>query len=279
MRQRKFRRIALFTLLGLAGLCLALAGISALSNRFLPKGPEQLDRLTDQDKARLAEALHLQASLGEQVWPGFAQMEIPVIIWNQQYAFLVGLADPPPEWQSVPADQFEGQPYYRKPESDPQNFAVPIGTTWAASMASKTETDAFLISAFRDFLPPVIEQIFPYRILIQPSETQIAAVAHESFHVLQTRLAPVRLEAAEKAHRLGERYLAADEEMGADWETEIDLLTQAVGTTNDSSTADLAGQFLAQRDLRRQRNELPTDLVDYERQLEWEEGLAKYVEM
>lgn len=274
MRRRKLRRIVLFTLLGLAGLCLVLAGISALSNRFLPKGPEQLDRLTDLDKRRLAEALHLRASLGDRVWPGFAQMDIPVMIWNQKYAFLVGLANPPPEWERVPTDLFEGQPYYRKPESDPQNFAVPVGTTWAASMATKAETDAFLISAFRDFLPPVIEQVFPYRLLIQPSEVQIGAVAHESFHVLQTRLAPRRLEAAERAHRQGERYWAADDEMGADWETEIELLRRALVATDDATAADLAGQFLAQRDLRRQRVSLPTDLMDYERQLEWEEGMV-----
>jgi hypothetical protein len=279
MRSRKFRRIVLFALLGLAGLCLVLAGMSALSNQFLPKGPELLDQLTDLDKARLAEARHLRTSLGDRVWPGFAQMEIPIVIWNQEYAFLFGIPNPIAEWERVPDDLFEGQAYFRKSDNDPQNFAVPIGTEWAASMATKTETDAFLIRTFRDFLPPVIEQIFPYRFLIQPSEVQIAAVAHESFHVLQTRLAPGRLEAAEKAHRLGERYWTADVEMGADWETEIDLLAQALDASSSSDAASLSAQFLAQRDLRRQRNNLPAVLVDYERQLEWEEGLAKYVEM
>jgi hypothetical protein len=67
--------------------------------------------------------------------------------------------------------------------------------------------------------------------------------------------------------------------MGADWETEIDLLAQALDASRSSDAASLSAQFLAQRDLRRQRNNLPAALVDYERQLEWEEGLAKYVEM
>lgn len=279
MRPRKFRRILLFTVLGLAGLCLALAAVSALSNQFLPKGPQQFDQLTELDKARLAEARHLRAGLGDRVWPGFAQMDIPVIIWNRDYAFLVGIPNPPPEWEFVPAEFFDGQPYFRKQENDPQNFAVPVGADWAASMATKAETDAFLISVFRDFLPPVIEQIFPYRLLIQPSETQIAAIAHESFHVLQMRLAPERLEVAEKAHRLGERYWAADDEMGPDWETEIDLLAQALAAANPSDASSLSARFLEQRDLRRQRYRLPVELVDYERQLEWEEGLAKYIEL
>jgi hypothetical protein len=58
-----------------------------------------------------------------------------------------------------------------------------------------------------------------------------------------------------------------------------ELLRQALVAPDDETAADLVSQFLAQRDLRRQRVSLPTDLVDYERQLEWEEGLAKYVEM
>ena len=137
MRSRKFRRIVLFALLGLAGLCLVLAGMSALSNQFLPKGPELLDQLTDLDKARLAEARHLRTSLGDRVWPGFAQMEIPIVIWNQEYAFLFGIPNPIAEWERVPDDLFEGQAYFRKSDNDPQNFAVPIGTEWAASMATK----------------------------------------------------------------------------------------------------------------------------------------------
>lgn len=41
----------------------------------------------------------------------------------------------------------------------------------------------------------------------------------------------------------------------------------------------LARQFLEPRDQRRVRNGLDAELVDYERQLEWEEGLAKYIEL
>ena len=279
MRARKLRRISLLLIGGLGLLCLLGLALSALSNRFLPKEPERLDRLAALDKARLAEALHLRAALGERVWPGFGKMDIPVILWSRPYAFLIGLAEPPKSWEVVPGENFEGKPYFRKIEPDPQNFAVQVDGGWAAGMATKTETDAFLMQSFRNFLPPVLEQVFPYRLLILPSEVQIAGVAHESFHVLQAQAAPRRLEAAEAAHRLGERYWSADETMRADWEVEIDLLAQALRAKSPAEAADLAGQFMAQRDLRRSRARLPAELADYERQLEWEEGLAKYVEM
>jgi hypothetical protein len=43
--------------------------------------------------------------------------------------------------------------------------------------------------------------------------------------------------------------------------------------------ADLARQFLQQRDHRRTTYGLNEELIDYEQQREWLEGIAKYVEM
>jgi hypothetical protein len=278
-KRNKFRRIIGYLTLGLIVLCVVLSGISALSNRFLPKSPERLDSLSELDSERLAEALELKKAFGDQVWSGFAEMEIPVIVWNQDYSFLVGYVNPPEDWEPVQGEEFQGQAYFRKQEADPQNFAVRVGDKWVASIATKYETDAFLIGGFKDFLPPVIEQLFPYRILIQPSEVQIAAVNHESFHVLQARLALERLEAAEAAHQSGERYWHADEGMRDAWSTEIDLLADALRAGTDVEAEDLTRQFLQAREARRARHALDAELVDYERQLEWEEGLAKYAEM
>jgi hypothetical protein len=146
-------------------------------------------------------------------------------------------------------------------------------------MATKTMTDLFLVQVYRGFLPPVIEQVFPYRLLIQPSETQIGAVVHEAFHVYQARLAPRRLEAAEAAHRLGDPYWAVDETMRQAWKEEAGLLSKAVAANSEEGARLLARQFLEVRQQRRQGVNLSAELVDYERWLEWEEGLAKYVEI
>jgi hypothetical protein len=68
---------------GLLLLCLAAAGLSALGNRNLPTGPAALDRLDPLDKVRLQETLHLKRELGEAVWPGWGQADIPVVLWNK----------------------------------------------------------------------------------------------------------------------------------------------------------------------------------------------------
>ena len=278
--KRSFRKGCLVALLSIVGLCLIAAAVSAWSNRSLPKettAPKQLDPL---DKIRLAEALHLKADLGDTLWPGFGSEPIPVSLHYDQVSFLVGYpGSPPAAWQAVSGDDFQGQVYYRKAETDQQNFAIQVGDTWVAGMATKTMTDLFLMQVYRDLLPPVIEQVFPYRLLIQPSETQIGGVIHEAFHVYQARLIPQRLEAAEEAHRLGEQYWAVDATMHTAWKEEANLLAKASSAKTDGEARLLTRQFLEQRQQRRQRANLASELVDYERWLEWEEGVAKYTEV
>jgi len=270
-------RIFLWLLFGAFFLCIVAAGISALTNLSLPPGPAQLDRLDNLDKARLAETLHLKETLGEAIWPGFGQTDIPIVLWNRAYTFLTGYPRAPAGWEEVPDDTFAGQPYYRQPTHEPKNFALLVDGHWAASMATKHETDLFFREQFQQSLPPVIKQVFPYRLLIFPSETQITAVLHESFHAYQAIAAPERFAAADQAYRQGDAYWELDATMHASWTTEIELLVSALQAESDEEVADRGRQFLALRGQR--RASLDPALVDYERQVEWLEGLAKYVEM
>lgn len=279
LAMKRVRRVILFGAAGLLLLCLAAAGLSALSNRNLPPGPAVLDRLDPLDKMRLQETLHLKQELGEAVWPGWGQADIPILLWNHDYSFLIGYAGPPADWERVADDDFDGQPYYRQPAQDPQNFAVSVGERQVASMATKWETDNFLISNFREMMPGPLKSIFPYLILIQPTEVQITAVLHEGFHVYEAQVAPTHLQQAEKAYSNENDYWAADAAMHAEWENEINLLAQAVLAQANEEAAERARQFLAQRDARRTAYQLDSTLVDFERLIEWEEGLAKYIEL
>jgi len=127
--------------------------------------------------------------------------------------------------------------------------------------------------------PPPLKQIFPYRLLIQPSETQIGAVLHESFHVYQTQIAPERLKTAEAIHRVGDQYNSAAESFSAEFTKESALLAQALKADSRADKIDLVRQFIDQRAARRTTYRLDPNLVDYERWLEWEEGTAKYIEV
>ena len=280
-RQSRRRKILLWAMIGLVGLCLAGAGLSILSNQGLPDQIDSGDRLSELDKARLTETLRLKQELGDQVWPGLAAAEIPILLWNRDYSFLVGLNSGviPAGWVEAAGDTIQDRPYYRQVSDDPQNFVVQVGDQWAASIGTKLEVDLFIREMIQESLPPPINQIIPYRLLIQPSEVQMSAVLHEAFHVFQRDVAQAQFQDAELAYRDGASYWAIDLGMGEAWQEEIELLVGALDASSDEQAADLAGQFLTRRQERRQAHELGPELVAFERRFEWLEGLAKYVEL
>ena len=278
-RRRRFTLYALTIVLGMVISCIVLASFGYNSNQKLPTSPEFTDQMEPLDKVRLSEALQLKAKLGDAVWPGFGALDAPVIIWNEDYEFLFGVSNPPADWEAVPGDYFEGQPYFRRPADDPQNFAVPIGDHWAASIFTKYLVDQALISGISGLLPSGISEIFPYKIIIQPSELQISGVQHEYFHVAQAEFAPQKFADAEAFYPVGDRYWVADPGMQPAWSEEMKLLIEAVDASSAGDAAELGRHFLEQREQRRQRSELDTELIAYEARLEWLEGTAKYVEL
>jgi hypothetical protein len=296
MKTRK-RRVIIVALLVVPALCLLLLALSWLSNLAAPSEPQTADRLNQLDKARVAEAMHLRQHLGDEVWPGWGGASIPAVVYNEAYAFLVGLPEPAdgwltvprrtPQggpWEQVPGDDFLGQPYYRQslPAGGPrpQNFTVLVGDTWASSFMTYGWMQVALSRQVRDDFTP----LFPYwwftRQAVGGSDGYIAGLLHEAFHAYAGSTAPERLAAAENASRPGEQaYPWEDEALRSAWKTELDLLYEALAAESDADAAEMARQFIQQRAARRQAAGLSASLVAYERWREWTEGLAKYAEL
>ncbi|MGC9398066.1 MAG: hypothetical protein ACP5HM_02900 [Anaerolineae bacterium] len=292
-------RVIAYGILGLLTLFIVAALLSALSNLGLPQRSEVVERLSGLQKAYLAEALHLRRELGDAVWAGWGTAEIPFIVYNETYAFLVNYAgEPPMGWRTVPAgeqqgnvwevvsdDTFEGQAYYRSrlPASGetPQAFTVRLDDVWAASLGTRESMRIALVAGLREELPAPLDVVVPYRLvrqlLLGPGDQYVAALLHESFHAYQGLVAPERLRAGEKAHRFAADYPAQEEDHVALWEEELRLLREALRAETDAEAMELARQFLAHRE--RRRAGLDADLILYEQHREWVEGLAKYTEM
>ncbi len=299
--KNRFRSCSVTVFLILCGLCILLFGISAVSNLLLPSRAVNTEVLTDLEKARLAEAIHLRQTLGESVWPGFGEANIPIIIYNKQYAFLVGIKNPESGWTKVPVneqrggpwevvpdDTFEGKPYYRQSLSDlnvtPEAFTVLVGNQWVASITTRDWTEIGLVEPILEDFPSWLHPILPYklfiRVMLGDSDRYISLIQHESFHAFEGETAYAVLEAAENAnHNYGEIYPWDSSELQEDWKTEIDFLVEAVRSSSEEETVELVRQFLAQREQRRSNNGLSAGMVDYERLRELEEGLAKYVQI
>lgn len=294
------RRRILLGLGGLPLLCLGLAGASAVSNLFLPTRSTLVDRLSELEKARVAEARHLLQTLGNSVWPGWGEQAIPMIVYNEQYAFLVGYADPPAGWLKVPADErrggpwepvpgdrFQGQVYYRQllpdPAVTPEAFTVLVGERWVASLPTKEFMEIGFYAGFREEMPAPLRAFVPYRLiwgfLGGETDAYLAGLAHEAFHAFQGRVAEDRLRAAEWANGPGRDYPWDDPDLARAWQEELDWLVRAAQSDSDAEALELASRFLDRREARRADAALSAALIDYERQREWLEGLAKYAEL
>lgn len=299
-RPASTRRRILLGLSGLLLLCLGLVGASAASNLFLPTRSTVVEQLSELEKARIAEARHLLQTLGDAVWPAWGEHAIPVIVYNEQYAFLIGYPDPPAGWLKVPVDErrggpwepvpedvFQGQVYYRQPLPDPavtpEAFTVLVGERWVASLPTKEFMEIGFYAGFREEMPAPLRALVPYRLiwgfLGGETDAYLASLAHEAFHAYQGRVAEDRLRAAELANGPGRDYPWDEPALAQAWQEELDLLVRAAQSDSDTEARELAGQFLDRREARRADAALSAALIDYERQREWLEGLAKYAEL
>jgi hypothetical protein len=269
---------------------------SALSNLGLPQHSTTIDHLSDLEKARLSEVLHLRATLGDNVWPGWSQADIPLIVYNEQYAFLVGYPNPPAGWKKVPTleqrgglweevpnDTFEGHPYFRTPITDPkktpEGFTVLVGDRWVATFQTREYSQVAFYGNLRQNLPPFISNLVPVRLVwslvMGKTESYIAILEHESFHAYEGILEADKLDAAESMVSVEQNYPYST--MDEPWKQEMNMLVQAAQAATDAGAINFTRQFLQMRTSRRAG--LSAEQVDLERLREWEEGLAKYAEL
>ena len=297
-RPTRFRRVVRRILFLGPGALLLLLLASAASNVGLPRSSSSLEVPGPRARGHLAEALHLRSTLGDEIWPGFGSTTNPQILYNEGYAFLVGHPDPPPGWRTrpggptlggpwepVPGDRFRGEGYYRQrlipggPE--PQAFTHQVGDRWAGSIMTQEWARIHLGQTIRESLPPVLEWIPPYRLLgplfFRSAEHHVTLILHEAFHAFQATVAQERFLRAEAATALEERYPWHDEVQEGAWEEELAHLADALAADDDEEATNLARRFLEAREARRAG--LGRELIRYEREREWLEGGAKYVEL
>jgi len=297
MNFRWIKKVSLGFIIFILIVCIALA----LSNILVSSPAEGNNRLSDLDKVRISEADHLRQILGEQIWAGWGKADIPLILYNEKYAFLIGYQNPPSGWIKIPQqiyrgdiwelvadDRIEYQPYYCQRLVDvhisPEAFTVRVGDKWVASMSTKNWMEIGLGNNIRDGLPFPLNLIIPYRLigkfLTGNTDKYISAIIHESFHAYQGMVYADRLVQAEKIlQEIGSRYPWDAESIRIKWKSELNLLANALNAKQDSGCIVLVKKFLVQRTDRRQSAALDSNQINLERLREWEEGLAKYTEL
>jgi hypothetical protein len=281
--QRRTGRVLLLVIASLLGLCLLSAAGLYFVNQGLPTRSAQVETLPSEAVIQLEEALHLQSALGNSVWPGFGSAHVPLISWNEQYSFLcVYGIQPPAGWEAVKLE-VAGQPCFRQPSTDPQNFAVPVGEEWAGSMSTREYMLIEIPRQLGEMIAGPLAKVFPYFILTRPlsaTERYIGMVTHESFHAFQAQAARARFDDAEDAYASSDAYWQDYDPLMHDaWKAEVDALYKAVTSTSDEQSREYARQFLQLRQERRTQYLPDEELVRYEQRYEWLEGMAKYAEL
>ena len=281
--------------------CLLLVLISFLSNQTFPEHSPEIDTISYIDKLRLMETQHLRDEIGNLVFPGWADSPKAQILYNEENVFLVNLLEPESGWLKIPQESkngtawqisdsnetWDGMPYYKQPYADgksPEAFAVRIGDQFAGSLPTLDWMRIGLMQQIKADMPGFLQPIIPYpliaKIFFPNSETYLSLIQHENFHAYQATWAKERFYQAETANILKKnKYPWDSEQMQELWQMELVTLEEALRSDDLIETEQIVEQFLSIRRNRRGTINLPSDLVDYENQREWVEGMARYVEL
>lgn len=297
----KTRRIIMLLTLSLTAICAATLLVLWISNLTLDTTLEQTSQLSEEEQIILLEMERLVDTLGDEILPGFGEAPIPTILYNSDYVFMVGITDPADGWVKVPQNTNRGEawelvddeillnlPYYRQPLPDPDTtpeaFTVRVGDEWAASMQTYDWMRISLVETIQADLPGFFKPIFPYRLfikqLVKGQDHYISLIIHERFHAYQGMLAENKLSQAEITNiEQQDNYPWMNEALESAWRAEMKLLVEVLEEENPEQQAALVDEFLAIRKERRNTASLNSDLISYEQQREWLEGLARYAEL
>ncbi|MFP8489177.1 hypothetical protein ACKGJO_08730 [Gracilimonas sp. Q87] len=273
---------------------LLLGGI-AIINLNLSDSSVSLNTLSTTDQYSLQETDRLRKSVGNLIWPGFGDQEIPIILYNEAYVFLSGLKDPETGWKKVPFTKqmgsrwtyIESTPsffYYTQPiissDQTPEAFTVQNGEYYAASMTTKEWTEIKLTQLIKTDLPSFLKPIFPYSLITGKFNTDwhISAIIHESFHAFQAEKALERVRSAEASNTFENSYPWKNPDFRQAWLNERLLLAKILKASDDQKIRTLTKEWLQIRKQRRNTFNSPK-LTAYEKEREWLEGLGKYAEI
>lgn len=218
------------------------------------------ERLQASDKAEVEAALELKSSGGDSIWPGYAAARTPIVLFGPRYEFFMGPGRPPSGWAIVAGDDFGGRPYFRREAKDAQAFAVKVGKEWTGCA-------------------PTLALMNGKSPLKLGADIHVVMILHETFHAFQADKAPGRFRAALADYKSESRYPFKDKDFAAAWTEEGAALAAALKAADNDGAARLARKFLEVRQARRERVPLDADLLAYEQDIEWLEGLAEYAEL
>lgn len=220
----------------------------------------------------------LRSSAGNSIWPGLADVSIPVLLFNNRFEFLTGCPVSGKEWVKLKSDSSEGLTVYRRAVDNSQAFATKISGCWVASLGVKQQMNREMFWGVRSDLPRLLKPFFPFFLVRITDDMHVTSIFHEMFHAFQAITNEGKFYRAEHSHASLSEYPYSDSLFAALWIKEGKLLYRAVMARNSQELLSVVDSFITLRDYRRMAAGLSDSLILTEKRLEWLEGLAKYAE-
>ena len=235
--------------------------------------------LTLEDKQQIQELLRIKNRIGAYIWPDFEEPEIPLVLYNRDYEFLMFHPAPPAEWTKVEDDTIQGLPYFRKKAVNSEAFTVQIGSLWAGSLDTLSFMNVSLEKQVYERIEP--EKITPALLAMMkftPAQ-HVVVLMHEVFHAYQATHYPDRFRDALGMYNLEQDYPYTNQAFKETWNREGQYLLEGLREKENLKARVSVEDFLGVRSQRRKDHQMDRAFISFEQELEWLEGLAKYAEM
>jgi len=234
-------------------------------------------QLEETDLSTLQEVNRLKQNFGSQIWPGFKDENIPVILFNDRYEFLTLTDDIPDGWIRTGQKLTDGRYCYRRKAEKPVAFAVQTDSLWAASMSTLQYLNRDILVNLRKEIPSPLNLLMPAQMIIRTSDYHVAAIIHEMFHAFQALHNPQQFNRCNASSHLADQYPYRDNQLNKLFTREGHFLQKALKADHMARKREWCRKFLITREKRRKM--LSGEIVEFEKHFEWLEGLAKYAEI
>jgi proline iminopeptidase len=261
--------VAIQQRLKLIGVAL-LVGLICAGSRAGSNVPPSIGELTAADVVRLAEIEQVLARFGNEIWPGWSPSP-PLVLRKGEFDYLIGHPSPPQPFEQILGASIGDRPVFLRKE---HLVPVPAATTWEV-----TGVWCVAVPALEEFQREIDEQLGPN--IVNLDDAAYARVAvHEGFHAFAlTAIGGMDnlpdFGAEVDAQRTAD-ILAAIPDLDARYAAEGQALRDGLAARTEEDARRAAAAFLQARQSRRANH---SDLISFERLLEWTEGLARYADV
>jgi hypothetical protein len=217
-----------------------------------------------------AEAWHLLASQGDQVWPGWGTSRIPLLIRAGEFDLLVGHPSPPQGFSPLPDVTMADQPIYRYTG---HLVPVPAATAWEVS-----DVWSVAVPTRAEFQQAIDAQLGKGVVNLDTAN-YIRAIVHEAFHAYAMTIIRGQVPNFGADVDEGEmiQRLSSLPDLDKQYATEGQALVKVLQAADDQIAHEAAAEFLKLRQARRAAGD--KESAAYEQTTEWVEGLARYAEV